>query len=61
MKEYLWLVEFSEFDEQYTAGRGFDFLLPKECHELHRDSDGWTTIGRKIARFSAIKVCTGMQ
>ena len=47
MKEYLWLVEFSEFDEQYTAGRGFDFLLSKEYHELHRDSDGWTTIGRK--------------
>ena len=44
-----------------AAGRGFDFLLSKECHELHRDSDGWTTIGGKIARFSAIKVCTGMQ
>ena len=45
MKEYLWLVEFSEIDEQpifvsLAAGRGFDFLLSKECHELHRDSDG---------------------
>ena len=56
MKEYLWLVEFSGSDEQYTsnfvslaAGRGFDFLLSKACHKLHRDSDGWTTFGGKIA------------